>query len=81
MPDRIEEAWQSLYTNIFPNGCPDAQRRDLRRCFYAGALSLRNILFSKMSGTEEVTAEDEALMESVSNELDTFSLAVIQDRD
>lgn len=39
MKNLIESEWDKFFSMVWPEGCPQDQKRDLQICFYAGALS------------------------------------------
>jgi hypothetical protein len=72
----IDEAWQDLRANILPPHAPAIQLKEMRRAFYAGAQAMMNALVLNVSDTgdiNDVTPEDEALIEDIQAELQQFA--------
>ncbi len=68
----LEEQWESYQRRVIPIGAPSVHRSECRRAFYAGAQALLTGLLSRFTADREPTAEDMAVMESVSAELRQF---------
>lgn len=69
----IENEFRSLIAAIYPGQRIGAdQLGELRQAFFAGALAFRNLVMARTSPGDDLTPDDEALMQSLSNELDAF---------
>lgn len=79
MRNLIEAEWQGLLEKIRAPDMGPQQIRDMQKAFFAGALTLRNILLENVSEDPDVTPNDEMLMEDISRELETFARGVIQE--
>jgi len=73
----VAEQWDSFSRAVLPPHVGYAQRRDMRRAFYAGAQS---ILYSMMTALspkgDEPTEDDIALISNVTRELSDFAESV-----
>jgi hypothetical protein len=79
MTRRLLAEWKSLHEATKVDGMSEEQTRDMQRCFFAGALSLRNILFNNTSEGDEITKEDENLIQELSAELEEYGEGVVLD--
>lgn len=72
----IEKAWAGYVSMVYPHGMTSDQYQHLHQAFFAGATVLFTILQHGVSDGDDVTAADEALMESVNYELTAFGQAL-----
>jgi hypothetical protein len=79
MTKRLHAAWLELCEYVQIPAEDIESRRNAQRFFYAGALAMKNILFEQTSEGEEVTTQDEQLMEDLHDELDEYAAGVIAD--
>lgn len=62
MKRRVAESWASFEREILPRDCSAVQRQEMRRAFYAGALTIMDTMAAAMSAGDEMTAGDEQAM-------------------
>lgn len=79
----IEAGWQDYRRQVVPANAGPIQVEECKRAFYAGAVALFSTLVEGVSpDRDEVTPEDEALMESVAAEIadyrDQMALLAVQ---
>lgn len=65
--------WAALEAAAIPRAVPRDERRDLRRCFYAGAQALIEVMKAGMSAAPGVDEQDEQLLTSLENEILAFA--------
>lgn len=65
----IDEQWQRFDRDVIPEDAPPGQRIEMRRAFYAGAVSLFSSIVGGLGETEETTPVDLAMMEGIRLEL------------
>ena len=67
----VQEAWDNYERHVVPKGAGDAQRVETRRAFYAGALSVINIMvgISRPDTSEDAGA---AIFEGIRQECINF---------
>jgi hypothetical protein len=72
MKRRVGEAWASFERAILPRDCSDVQRREMRRAFYAGGFVVLDVIAAAMSGDDDMTAGDEAVLIDLSLEREEY---------
>jgi hypothetical protein len=73
----IASEWEEFERAILaPANAGPTQVRETRRGFYAGAQVMLSLVLSQVSAGDEVTPEDEALMERIDAELKEFARAI-----
>lgn len=72
MARTIKDEWQSYAVRVLPLGCPDVQRIETRRGFYAGALAATSLLLKAMNDSMATNDEREGRLMSILEELDHF---------
>jgi hypothetical protein len=80
MAGYIESLWQDFERDVMPKDAGETQRRESRRCFYAGAQSLLTFLMIGLDPGADPTDTDLAKMDDISAELHAFSRAVLEGR-
>ncbi len=71
----MAEQWNTFAAKVLPIGCPERQRRETRRGFYAGAHALLNVIGEFDPGPEP-TEQDVKFMEDLDQKLKEFATAV-----
>ena len=71
-PKRLEAEWKEYEGSVIPSGAGEIQRREMRQSFYAGAISLFNLINNNISGDVDVTDDDMALMEHINEEFSMY---------
>lgn len=74
--EAMAQAFKAFQELVYP-GAPADQLRELKISFMAGASELLAIMNAVMEQGEDVTQADLAVMENISNELETFHQGVI----
>jgi len=70
----ILEEWNAFATGVLPKNVSDVQRREMRRAFYAGAHSILYAIMRVLSpGSDDVTATDLEIMQSIEAEATAFA--------
>lgn len=72
----IEEGWKSFEAAAVPREAGPHQRYVQRGTFYAGAMWLFRTLTREISDGEEITADDDSVMESIDREIRVFMATV-----
>lgn len=73
MTDRlITEQFESFMKAGYNGPISESQYSDMKKAFFAGAVSLRNILFNNLSNEDECTDGDARLFVIVENEINEF---------
>jgi hypothetical protein len=72
MKRRVAEAWIDFERMVLDADCSDVQRQEMRRAFYAGALTIMDVMASAMSDGDEMTASDEQAMIDLSLEREEY---------
>lgn len=75
-PRYLEREFRTCVAASYDREPPPGQMREMRRMFFAGALSFRTVLFNRMGGTDEIEPADIALMDQLQAELDAFGRAL-----
>jgi hypothetical protein len=78
---KLSELWQSYAANMLPPSASDTQRRETRRAFYAGALSIFNVIVENLTEDPEPQEEDVRMLETLEEELSAFAQAVRDGKD
>jgi hypothetical protein len=79
--DLVLSGWDAFREQVIPDTMTDAQVREFRRTFYAGAhCTLTNIL-TALSAGKDLTDEDLMVMEHLRDELNRFALDVVAGKD
>ena len=68
----IKEKWESYLKDVMPESAGAIQLLETRRAFYAGAHALFTLMSENVSQGDDVTAQDEAFMETIPRELAEF---------
>lgn len=68
---RLGKAW-ALYAKNVLAGASEALRNEIRRSFYAGAMSYHTILLASMTLDDNVQPEEAAVVEKLEREMDAF---------
>lgn len=76
----IADLFEDYRKKVIPQDASPIQIQECKRAFYAGAHGLFYSIINLMSDEEELTQEDELVMESVAKELDTFADSVLAER-
>lgn len=80
MKKLLAQQWCSYLEQVLPGGASPVQAIETRRAFYAGARAMMSVVFCNLSGADETTAEDLAVMESLQAELEEFVRDVAEGR-
>jgi len=78
---KIADLWQSYAAHVLPPNASDTQRRETRRAFYAGALSIFNVIVDSLTDGPEPQEEDVRTIEALSEELSAFAQVVREGKD
>lgn len=76
MSDHIQKEWEAFRDKVLPDGAPEVQLREMRRAFFAGAISLRGVMFKVLEDTgdpNEVTEGDLRVMEDINDEFERYA--------
>lgn len=74
----IAKSWGEFETKVL-RFAPPAAKREMKKAYYCGALALfTNILAAMNHDTEEPTPEDEAVMNSIADELQEFEMEIMK---
>lgn len=76
----VEMEWRQYAERVLPPDAPRVQMMETRRAYYAGAASLLNLIMRHASPGDEITAEDDRLMDDIQAELDGFLRDVLAGR-
>jgi hypothetical protein len=76
----IETEWRNFAERVLPVDAPDVQRVEMRRAFFAGAISLFHALVTGMSPGDEPTDADMAKMDSIKAEFDRYEADLARGR-
>lgn len=68
----IAQEWKRYRDQVVPKNALRVQHVEMERAFHAGALSLLSTVMKILAPDEEVTADDEILMNDVYEELEEF---------
>ena len=71
----LGRGWDN-YARTLPADAPPVQVRETRRAFYAGANACLAGFFGGLSAGEDITAEDEAMLAGIDDELADFEALV-----
>jgi hypothetical protein len=73
-PNYIQKQWESFIAAVLPDGGPDVQIREMRRAFFAGAVSLFHTINNILDPThpDEVTEWDMQVMNWIADEIDGY---------
>lgn len=69
---RIQEKWNEFSKLVLPPGCPDVQRTEMRRAFYAGMEGFLQIMLGGMEPGPDPSANDLKMMDELDEELKDF---------
>ena len=69
----MAEQWDQFCREVMPEAAPLAQRREMRRAFYAGAESILFRVIAAFAPESEPTADDLQIMSDLHKELGDFS--------
>ena len=72
----VAEAYRSFSSRVTPARASAEQRRDMRRCFYAGAGSMYELMTNGLDGSPDATNLDLAYMISLQEEFIAFAKSV-----
>lgn len=72
----IADLFKDYQEKVIPQDASPIQVQECRRAFYAGAHGLFYSVLNLVSDSEEVTQEDEILMEEIERELNNFVTSV-----
>lgn len=64
--------WASFRERVVPPTAGEIQVRQTHEAFYAGAASFANLVMNQISGSTEVTPEDDAILDKLLLELAMF---------
>jgi hypothetical protein len=76
----MAEQWNEFSRKVFNDSHGAAQRREMRRAFYAGAESILFRVIQEFAPESEPTDADLQMMTDLHQELQDFAKAVIQGR-
>ena len=76
----VAEQWDQFARAVLAPGITYAQRREMRRVFYAGAQGILFGVIAALAPDKEPTAEDLQVMENLSRELSDFAELVKKGR-
>ncbi len=76
----VAEQWDQFARGVLPRDAPEAQRREMRRAFYAGAQAILFRVIEAFAPETEPTAEDLQVMRDVHDELQEFGKLIQQGR-
>lgn len=80
MRKRIQEEWEKFHDRVMPLGAGEIQRRETRRAFFAGAAALFSILNRNVEGgSGEPTADEMAVMDDLSEEIQEYGRELARD--
>lgn len=68
----IAEAWASFEARCMHPNAGEAQRREMRGAFYAGAMVLFSTMQNEVTDGDEITEGDMSMMEALDAELQAF---------
>lgn len=68
----IREAWNDCREKVIPGNASEAQLRDMRSAFFGGAMIVWVTLLNNVSESDEHTAQDQLLGESIEAELKAY---------
>lgn len=76
----VESEWKRFESAVLPpNSCPAAQRKEMRRTFYAGAQAMFNLM--DRLGDGAITEQGmQLVLEGIMRELKEFAIDVQTDR-
>lgn len=73
----IEDEWNLYRLHVIPAHAPEVQIVESRNAFFAGAGAFLRAIAAKLDPSDEVTAKDEQVMESVRRELLAFAIEML----
>ena len=76
----MAEQWDQFARAVLPKRCPDIQRKEMRRAFYAGAQAIMFGVIANLAPDHEPTQEDLDMMTELQNELNEFAQLVKEGR-
>lgn len=76
----MAEQWDQFARGVLPANCPEDQRREMRRAFYAGAQAILFRVIEAFAPGSEPTEEDLLIMQGVHDELQEFGKLIQQGR-
>lgn len=68
----VLEKWNEFSQTVLPPNCSETQRVEMRRSFYAGAISLWNTLFANLHPGTEPGPTDLVMMDDLKDEFDEY---------
>jgi hypothetical protein len=69
----VGEQWDQFCRAVMPENAPLAQRREMRRAFYAGAQCILFSMIDKLAPGNDPTDADLAMMSGIQRELSDFA--------
>jgi hypothetical protein len=69
----LADEWAEFSRLIVPRNAPEVQRVEMRRAWYAGAAAMFGLMTGGLDADHEPTDLDVAYVESLSEEIETFS--------
>lgn len=77
MSGKIKEAWDDYAERVMSPHAGENQRVETERAFYAGAWTLLNLILGGLDGdSEEMNADEEAYLQSLTDELEAYAQRV-----
>lgn len=77
---RIQQQWVEYAERVIPKGAPTVQIVECRRAFFAGAVAFHSVMLNGLSGCDDITSADEAMMLELDAELRQFNEDVKEGR-
>jgi hypothetical protein len=68
----LAEEWESFERDLVPEKASAAQRQEMRRSFYCGAIAIHTLMLNNLDEGMDETALDLAYIESLHQELAQF---------
>lgn len=72
MSKPVERKWSSYRREVVPAQAPPVQVTECERAFYAGAHAVLELLIQQIDPSGDVTESDIALVESVTQDVQTY---------
>lgn len=72
----LADEWRDFERQIMPKDAPRVQRVEMKRAWYAGAVTLFALVSGGFDADSEPTELDVAYLESISNEIEAYGLTI-----
>jgi hypothetical protein len=71
--NKIEKEWRELAALTLPPDASIIQRMEMRKAFFAGAISMFSMIFSGLDpSSPDMTSADESLLDDLSSEMEEY---------